>query len=144
MKKYIAGVILAVSSQNFSYASPLTDPLTCLAYNVYFEARNQLTQYQFAVAFVTINRKNSRLFPDTICGVIKQRHQFSWYWDGKPDKPLEKSALATAFRVAKIALSGIFPDNTGGSLYYHSVKVRPYWSKHFEFVAKYGDHLFYR
>ena len=144
MKKLLATIILAISLQNLSYASPLTSELTCLAYNIYFEARNQLTQHQFAVAFVTINRKNSKLFPDTICGVIKQRLQFSWYWDGKSDKPQESSALATAFKVAKLALSGNFTDNTGGALWYHNQTVNPHWASNLEKVGTFGDHTFYR
>ena len=77
---------------------------TCLAENVYFEARNQGTAGWSAVISVTLNRVKDKRFPNTVCEVVKQgptreswkkngiyypiRHkcQFSWYCDGKADK----------------------------------------------------------
>jgi len=71
--------------------------LTCLAKNIYFEARNEPFAGQFAVALVTLNRVNDTAFPDTICKVVYQgihttdgfpkrdRCQFSWYCDGASD-----------------------------------------------------------
>ena len=64
--------------------------LTCLAKNIYFEARNEPFAGQFAVALVTLNRVSDTTFPDTICKVVNQgihtadgfpkrdRCQFSW------------------------------------------------------------------
>ena len=84
----------------------------CLADNMYFEARNQGTAGIIAVSNVVLNRVISDKYPATICGVVRQgptreswrtrqtddpndavyhpikhRCQFSWYCDGKPDKP---------------------------------------------------------
>ena len=70
----------------------------CLALNVYFEARNQLTKGQIAVANVTLNRVYDKRFPKTICDVVKQgkyygnsprrdKCQFSFWCDGQPNKP---------------------------------------------------------
>ena len=77
----------------------------CLADNMYFEARNQGTAGIIAVSNVVLNRVKSEMYPNTICEVVRQgphreswrkngvyhpvRHrcQFSWYCDGKPDKP---------------------------------------------------------
>ena len=44
---------------------------TCLALNIYFEARDQTVKGQMAVALVTINRVTSKRFPNTICKVVK-------------------------------------------------------------------------
>ena len=49
--------------------------LTCLARNVYFEARGEPTAGQYAVAEVTMNRKASGRYSDTVCGVVYQK---SW------------------------------------------------------------------
>ena len=38
----------------------------CLAKNIYFEARDQKVKGQIAVALVTINRVNSKRFPNSI------------------------------------------------------------------------------
>ena len=122
----------------------LTKDINCLAHNIYFESRNQSASAQFAVGFVTMNRVKSPQFPNNICDVVKQRHQFSWYWDGLSDKPKNKKAYALAEKIASMILSGRFVDNTGGALFYHSYKVKPKWAKHMEFIAQYEDHLFYR
>ena len=118
--------------------------LDCLAHNIYFESRNQSVAAQFAVASVTLNRVRSPKYPNTICEVVKQRHQFSWFWDGKSDKPYEKKAYWTAMMVAVIALSEKYSDNTKGALFYHSVKVNPKWAKQKQFLMQIEDHLFYR
>ncbi len=117
--------------------------LDCLAHNIYFESRNQSTSSQFAVGFVTMNRVTDSRFPNTICKVVKQRHQFSWLWDDIPDKPLEKKAYAIAEKIATLIMSGKFTDNTGGALFYHSKEVMPKWAKQLKFIAQYEDHLFY-
>ena len=46
--------------------------VSCLAMNMYHEARNQSFAGQLAVANVTMNRVNDERFPDTICEVVKQ------------------------------------------------------------------------
>ena len=43
------------------------DEVKCLAQNIYFEARDQTTKGQIAVALVTINRVESKRFPNSIC-----------------------------------------------------------------------------
>jgi len=50
----------------------------CLQQNIFFEARNQSTLGQAAVAWVTLNRVESTRYPDTICEVVWQKSQFSW------------------------------------------------------------------
>jgi len=51
---------------------------TCLALNVYFEARNQDTDGQILVAEVTMNRVADDRFPDEVCAVVWQNKAFSW------------------------------------------------------------------
>ena len=50
------------------------DPVqvSCLADNVYFEARNQGTAGWSAVISVTLNRVKDKRFPNTVCEVVKQ------------------------------------------------------------------------
>ena len=63
------------------------------------------------MAEVTLNRVESSAFPDEVCEVVKQgyergRHrcQFSWYCDGKSDKPRNPKAWRKAIAVASYAL----------------------------------------
>ena len=85
----------------------------CLSKNIYFEARDQVTKGQIAVALVTINRVKSKRFPNTICKVVKQasykngkvvrnRCHFSWFCDGKSDNPRNKRAWDNALDLSLI------------------------------------------
>src|SRR5436305_144660 len=49
--------------------------LQCLAENIYFEARGEPLEGQYAVAEVTLNRTWSQNFPHTICAVV---HESRW------------------------------------------------------------------
>ena len=124
---------------------------TCLALNVYFEARSEPIIGQFAVAQVTLNRVKSSDYPDTVCSVVKQSNangcQFSWYCDGKSDKPKDNEAWAIAQWVAEITISdedgslNLMPSSV---IHYHADYVNPFWVSSCVAVGKYGRHIFYR
>lgn len=61
-----------------SLADKLKTEIGCLAANLYFEARGEPLKGQLAVAKVTLNRVKSKQYPDSICAVVFQKHQFSW------------------------------------------------------------------
>lgn len=50
--------------------------LMCLARNIYFESRGEPEKGKIAVGMVTMNRTQHPDFPDTICGVVKQKTFF--------------------------------------------------------------------
>ena len=117
----------------------------CLALNVYHESRDQSLAGQIAVAQVTMNRVASPKYPDTVCGVVYQYKQFSWYWDGMSDVPLESKAWERAQMVAMGVLAGSghseLVDVTITN--YHAVTVQPYWAPTMTLVAQIEDHKFY-
>ena len=117
--------------------------MLCLAMNVYHEARNQDIAGQVAVAQVTMNRVASPDYPDTVCGVVNQHKQFSWYWDGKSDVPQHEEAWQRAQMVAKGVLAGSGHSDLEGVMHYHALYVKPYWAKEMQMVAQIGDHVFY-
>lgn len=117
--------------------------LTCLALNVYHEARSEPIQGQLAVAQVTVNRAASARYPDSICDVVYQRKQFSWTHDGKSDKPKEQEAWAMAQAVAYSVAQGHSVELSERVLHYHADYVRPHWARGEEPVATHGRHLFY-
>ncbi len=90
-KKISIAIILILMAQDVSAAEDRVQDLQCLAKNIYFEGRNQPWVGQLAIAQVTLNRVKSVAFPATICQVVEQQRkeicQFSWYCDGKSDKP---------------------------------------------------------
>lgn len=120
----------------------------CLTEAVYFEARGESLQGQIAVAEVILNRRDSHLYPRTICGVVKQRGgggcQFSYVCDGHADKMREKGAADLAGRIARAMLDGAPRVLTDGATHFHTGGVRPDWSKRFARTAKIGAHVFYR
>ena len=133
--------------------------INCMAMNIYFEARNESTQGQIAVALVTINRVLSEAYPGTVCEVVwEQRRspkykkmvaQFSWTLDGKPDRIENKRKwnneilpLARAMLAEGSLLN--FSDFTQGATHYHADYVDPWWNKKFTPIMKVDTHLFYR
>ncbi len=118
--------------------------VTCLTENIYFEARDQSIIGQIAVGQVTLNRYMSKRYPNTICKVVKQKLQFSWYWDGKSDIMKETRAKEQSYKVAIGVLSGKYLDPTKGALYYHNFTVSPYWIKNLKLTTIIDSHLFYK
>jgi len=115
--------------------------LTCLAVAVYFEARSEPIDGQLLVAETIINRAADERWPNTICEVVKQPRQFSFYSDGKSDTPRDQVAYELALELAAVAMSGEHLHT--GALYYHTVDVRPVWRHDLEMLGRVGDHIFY-
>ena len=126
---------------------------TCLATNIYFEARGESVKGQMAVAMVTINRVNDGRFADTICKVVYQSKvdskgrpirgqcQFSWYCDNKSDKiPHDSAEARLAMFIAIAVMTKVVRDITSGALYFHSKNKHTYS----ENVIEIGNHVFFR
>ncbi len=127
------------------------DNRTCLALNIYHEARGEPLKGQVAVAQVVLNRVAHVRFPNEICAVIKDGGewprgfcQFSWWCDGLSDAPLESKAWRESMALAGEILSGAHNDPTRGALWYHATSVAPAWRRDFDRTGRIGDHIFYR
>jgi len=116
--------------------------LLCMALNIYHEARDQPVAGQVAVGQVVMNRVASSRYPDSVCGVVYDDMQFSWYWDGKSDMPLEPRAWESSVLVARAVLAGSGHNDMEGVFHYHATRVNPFWSKEMTLVAHIGDHVF--
>lgn len=123
----------------------------CMQQNVYFEARNQSTLGQVAVAWVTLNRMESSTYPDTVCEVVWQRKQFSWTHDNKSDQPgsnaIEQRAWEDAGVVAEVVLldwARARQSPIDQAVMYHADYVDPYWASSYDRVAKIDAHIFYK
>ncbi len=118
----------------------------CLRRALYFEARGESLQGQFAVAEVILNRVDSPAFPGTVCGVINARGQgacaFSFVCDGARSMN-EVASRERAGRIARVMLDGAPRSLTLGATYFHARWVRPNWG-HVVQTAAIGAHLFYR
>lgn len=120
----------------------------CLTEALYFEARGEGLDGQIAVAEVILNRRDSGLYPPTVCGVVKQRGggscQFSYVCDGTSDQMHETAAADLAGRIARAMLDGAPRLLTDGATHFHTRSVKPDWSHRFARTAKIGAHVFYR
>lgn len=120
----------------------------CLTQALYFEARGESLKGQFAVAEVILNRVDSPLYPNTVCGVVEQGNrngcQFSYHCDGRADAMADGAARDRAGRIARVMLDGAPRTLTLGATHFHTRSVRPDWSQRFDRTAAIGAHLFYR
>ena len=117
----------------------------CLATAVYFESRGEPLEGQLAVADVVINRSNSGRYPTTLCGVVKQKAQFSFVRAGHfPDADEGCDAWKRAVAVARVALAKAASAVPSDVLWYHADYVAPSWGRRLTKVDKIGAHIFYR
>ena len=132
--------------------------LACMATAIYFEARGEPMVGQVAVAQVIMSRVYDERYPDTICDVVKQGYYYSWdktipirdkcqfsFWcDGKPENIKDEDAYFWATEVAQAVMVGTLYDTTQGATHYHAYYVQPSWSKKFTRTVRINDHIFYR
>lgn len=158
------GIITSPVTVENTESSQFLKEIDCLATNIYFEARNQGVAGQVAVGAVTLNRVWDRRFPNTICEVVYQaelsrwylevkgrevplrnRCQFSWYCDGKPDVIENEVVYQNIFRLAELMVnSNSIIDITEGATHYHADYVAPSWAKSKIKTTEIEDHIFYR
>lgn len=112
--------------------------INCLALNIHHEARGESMKGKIAVGKVTLNRVKSKVFPSSICAVVKQKYQFSWVTPTTnfhaPKIPKETLKLAMEI------LNGKYKDYSQGALYFHNDTVAPFNRKP---TVKIGNHSFY-
>lgn len=123
----------------------------CLAEAIYFEARSESPKGQAAVAQVVLNRVNSGLYPESVCGVVYQNRshykacQFSFACEGKSLKITEPDPWRNAVRIADDVLDGqTYLTAVGSATHYHANYVRPGWAKRLTKMDVIGHHIFYK
>ena len=94
----------------------MTAAITCLALNVYHEARNEPMNGMYAVASVVINRVQDDRWPNNVCAVVKDGYR-------------KDSAV---------------DDVSHGATHYHANYVKPIWAKKLTRTVSYGSHIFYK
>ncbi len=117
----------------------LMEALLWLCLNIYHEARGEERIGQLAVAHVTLNRAELRGL--TIRETVVQPAQFSWV-KTMPIMPTDFKAMVQVSTVATTAISQ--PDFTDGATHYHKFDTHPYWADDMQFLARFGNHLFYK
>ncbi len=126
--------------------------LGCLARNVFHEARGEPSAGQYAVAEVTLNRVDSRRFPNTVCGVVHEKRwdrkrrryvgAFSW-----TELDVASSPKGIAWERAVAAAVGVYDNEreplVQRALFYHAVDIHPGWADSKQQITTIGRHVFY-
>lgn len=127
----------------------VSQQITCLAKNIYYEAAMEPYEGKLAVAQVTINRLNHPDYPSDVCGVIYQKTgntcQFSWVCEKVEKTHRDKYIWEECMQIARRALTEdqVHEELAArNALYYHAVYVNPKW-KNTKVVKKIGNHIFY-
>jgi spore germination cell wall hydrolase CwlJ-like protein len=162
----IAGAVAFGAASHATSNTPFErEQISCIANNIYWEARNQNTKGMIAVGLVTMNRVNDNRYPDTPCEVVhqgptrpswknknisypvKNRCQFSWYCDGKAE--VVPQADFEVYEIARMIAFKVYYANsrwdfTDGATHYHADYVRPAWASSKTKTITIGNHIFYR
>lgn len=133
------------------------EDLECMAMNIFFEAGIESYEGKVAVGRVTLNRVHDSRFPSTVCDVVRQartdsrgnpirnRCQFSWYCDGKPDDvPVNSRNYQESLSVAMEILDGMHDGFVDYATHYHADYVSPRWRHDLTLIANVDTHIFYR
>jgi Cell wall hydrolyses involved in spore germination len=120
----------------------MTEAILCLAIAIFNESKGEPTKGQYAVAEVIHNRSNHSDYPNSYCGVVKQKGQFSWYKGSQSLKPPkhENKAWDESLKVAK-NFSTKKTNYTKGSLYFNHQRLGVRFGKSLK--CKIGNHVFF-
>ena len=134
---------LHLNGCNYSGAVLLIAAAACLSLALYHEARGEPLQGQLMAARVIMNRMQSPRWPSSMCGVITQDRQFSFYRKDNTPKPRDEVAWAKAQKLAVdiIRDPNILPYSTAD--HYHTIDVHPVWRRKLHRVARIGRHVFW-
>lgn len=88
-----------------------------LARTIYAEGRGEPYVGQVAIGAVVLNRVRNSAFPNTISGVVYQKHAFTAVSDGQ----INLTPNDTAMKAARDAINGW--DPSGGAIYYYNPAI---------------------
>ena len=127
----------------------------CLALAMYWEAKAEGERGMAAVGHVVLNRVAHEAFPASACAVVKQGGetppcQFSWWCDGKSDRPRELENWREAQRIAQAVSRDRqrrrgkhSRDPTKGALFFHATGMKNPWRIPRTRTVTIGGHVFY-
>jgi len=158
--KYMPAQQMFTNFSRLVFSEEAQKEIDCLADNIFFEAAYEPDIGKKAVAFVTLNRVNSGLYPNTVCGVVKQKNrfaektvcQFSWYCEDGPKRlsysknltPQQKVVYNQIYELAAYVYvnHSSLKDPSQGAMFYHADYVSPGWRNVIR-TTTIGRHIFY-
>jgi spore germination cell wall hydrolase CwlJ-like protein len=135
-KAALAGVLMVLTTG--CHSETYQQKVRCLSEAVYREARGESYRGRLAVAQTVLNRVKSPRFPNTVCGVVFQKFQFSWTqgWD----RAWRADHHST--QIARVALMGTHSMRDFQALNFHNKTVKPRW--HRQYLTTIDNHVFYK
>jgi spore germination cell wall hydrolase CwlJ-like protein len=124
--------------------------LECLTSAIYYEAGQESSEGQRAVAQVVLNRVRHPAFPNSVCGVVYEGStrttgcQFTFTCDGSMARAPVPALWNRARLVAGQMLAGAVYAPAGHATHYHANYVVPYWASSLVKTTIEGAHIFYR
>lgn len=109
----------------------------CLETAIHYEAKGESAAGKVAVGNVVLNRVAAANFPKSVCAVVKQKKQFSWY---KGNDNLFNSETSSS---TKLAAQKAMKSPRNHVLFFHATYVFPAWSKKLSKQYSIGNHIFY-
>jgi spore germination cell wall hydrolase CwlJ-like protein len=150
------GILLSYTNLLSDFPMPRYTGTECMTANIFFEARGESIKGMQAVAAVTYNRLKSKLYPKDVCSVVFDKNQFSWVKqvDFKYARNILEGDLSDlnqkdtrqyylAKQIAQQSVKEVSSVLPKGTMWYHTLQVKPRWAKSKIFVKKIGRHLFY-
>ena len=124
-------------TQNGGAGSFSSSDVYLLAKTIYAEGRGEPYTGQVAIGAVVLNRVRDNAFPNTISGVVYQKHAFTAVTDGQ----INLTPNETAMKAARDAINGW--DPTGGAIYYYNPAVATSaWIFDRQTITVIGKHVF--
>lgn len=138
------------------YVMDLPKEVECLGVAIYHESRALTFNGMVHVANVIMNRVESSKYPNTVCEVVAQNRQFSYYGQGKPETlydilyaarsnptQYDFDSFGVSIDIAHSVYNGLVRPLNKTVLYYHTEDVDPEWNDEMTLVALVDGHEFY-
>lgn len=118
--------------------------VSCLAENIYWEARGEPVLGQVWVAASVLSRVEDPRWPNSVCEVVFQKDQYSWTREERRT-PSDKESLQLATEIAIAALEGRIDTPKLNHYLRCDWMERPntWWWKSMNFVGQIGDHCYF-
>lgn len=149
--KNILSSIVLISTLSFipieSTAAISKKQLNCLTEAVYHEARGETVAGQRLVAKTILQRTKSKDFPNTVCGVISQKSQFSYRSKRGSRAAAAIKEPATYKKIESLMkkeATNFTPSKSNPLYFYNPRKANPSWAKRMRVVKRSGNHVFLR
>lgn len=113
--------------------------ISCLEAAVYNETRGNKAQGAVLVGATVLNRANSKHYPNSVCGVVYQRAQFTNIRKVKPHQ-INQQTKNVVQEIVQKYYNGTLNATV---MYFHNTSVIPKWSHRKKRVARVGAHIFY-